>query len=77
MVGQPNTENKRRLVSMEQRLVDVEDIVGDLAKVVDGLAYFCLKYEESQQILEEVTEMRMLESSSLNRSRDHPWTKRM
>jgi uncharacterized coiled-coil protein SlyX len=34
MVGQPNTKNERRLVSMEMRLSDVEDIVGDLAKIV-------------------------------------------
>jgi hypothetical protein len=45
MVGQPNVENERRLVSMEWRLVDVEDIVGDMDKKVDDLAYLCLKYE--------------------------------
>jgi len=31
---------------MGQRLADVEDIVEDMAKEVDGLAYFFLKYEE-------------------------------
>jgi hypothetical protein len=61
MVGQPNTENERRLVSMEWRLVDVEDIVGDLAKTMDGLDDFCLKVDESQRRSEEVTKMRMSE----------------
>jgi hypothetical protein len=32
MVGQPNTKNERISVFMEWRLVDVEYIVGDLAK---------------------------------------------
>jgi hypothetical protein len=31
---------------MEWRLVDVEEIVGNLAKIVDGLAYLCLKFHE-------------------------------
>jgi hypothetical protein len=44
MVGHPNIENKRRLMSMERRLVDVDDIVGDLAKAVDGLANFCVMF---------------------------------
>jgi hypothetical protein len=46
---------------MEQRLVDVEDTVGDLDKTMDGLAYFCLKHDESQRILEKVVELRTLE----------------
>jgi len=47
MVGPPNVENERRLMSMEWRIVDVEDIVGDLAKTVDGLDDFNLKVDES------------------------------
>ena len=46
---------------MEQRLVDVEDIVGDLDKTMDGLAYFYLKHDELQQILEKFVELRTLE----------------
>jgi hypothetical protein len=61
MVGQPNVEYKKRLVLMEQRLVDVEDIVGDLDKTMDGLPYFYLKHDELQQILEKVVELRTLE----------------
>jgi hypothetical protein len=61
MVGQSNTENERKLMSVEWRLVDVEEIVGYLAKTVDGLVDLCLKVDEWQQRSEEVTEMRMLE----------------
>lgn len=48
MVGQPNAENKRRLVLMEHMLADIEDIVEDFGKEVDGLVDFCLNNEESQ-----------------------------
>jgi hypothetical protein len=61
MVGQLNLENERKLVSVEQNLSDVEEIVGDITKVMDGLANFYLKVDESQQRSEEVIEMRMLE----------------
>jgi hypothetical protein len=46
---------------MEWRISYVEDIVGDMAKTIVGLEYFCLKFDESQRILEEVKEMRILE----------------
>jgi hypothetical protein len=55
MVGQSNKNNKRNLVSVEQSLVDVEEIFGDLAKTVDGLIYFCLKVDKWKQRSEEVT----------------------
>ena len=44
IVGLSNMENEINL--MEWRLVDVEEIVGNLAKIVDGLAYLCLKFHE-------------------------------
>jgi hypothetical protein len=46
MVGNSNAENERKLVSVEHRLVSVEEIVGDLAKTVEGLDYFYLKVDE-------------------------------
>ena len=46
MVGQPNVDNRRKLMSVEWRLNDVEEILGDLAKMVDGLVDFYLKVDE-------------------------------
>jgi hypothetical protein len=40
VVGKSNIENERRLMLMKQRIVDVEDIVVDIVKAVDGLAFF-------------------------------------
>jgi hypothetical protein len=37
MVGHHNAKNEKRLV---------EDIVGDLAKTMDGLANLCLKFDK-------------------------------
>jgi len=48
MLGHPNVENERRIVSMEWRLVDVKYIVGDMAKEMGGLEDLLLKYDESQ-----------------------------
>ena len=36
---------------MEYMLADIEEIVGDIPKWVDGLAYFYLKHDDSQKIL--------------------------
>jgi hypothetical protein len=62
--------------SVEQRLADVEEIVGDLAKTVDGLADFCLKVDEWQRRSEEVTKMRMSEQF-VEQEKKPLWTKRM
>ena len=59
MVGQSNAENKRKLVSLERRLADVEEIVGDLAKTMDGIVDLYLTVNKWQRRSEEVTEMRM------------------
>jgi hypothetical protein len=46
IVGQYNIENERKLVLVEQRLADVEEICEYLAKAVDGLTDFYLEVNE-------------------------------
>jgi hypothetical protein len=59
MFGHTNAEKERKLMLVEQRLVDVEEICGDYAKTMDVLADFCLEVNEWRRKLEEVTKTNM------------------
>ena len=59
MVGQSNAEDETKIMSMERRIVNVEEIVGYFSKTMDDLAYLCLKFDEWQRRSKEFIEMKM------------------